>query len=186
MADPGGSTSIPAPPIATESKPDGKPDGKVRAPIERRQIRRLGPVLTATRLVARQAVTFADGTTRPVPAGDWILTQGAVVLDTCPAAGFPGSTYQIVDDQQRTLSADDRHRLEAVLGLGATDSPTALLAAVSRLARLSIGEVAIDFTPGQWEELTHRARKRGQTVRQAVEAVVSRIRDELWHRQGGV
>ena len=56
----------------------------------------------------------------------------------------------------------------------------ALLTAVKRMAKIEIGGVALTFTPGQLEELAFRAKKRGHTVQQEMEAVVKRIEQELF------
>lgn len=145
------------------------------------QVRKIGPTLTATRLTADQEVRLADGSLASPASGDWIIGQGKQVLAVVKAAVFPG-VYEIIEDQQRILSAADRHALEGTLGIGATDSAASLLAAVQRLARISIGDVPIPFTPGQLEELQHRATKRGRTVAQEIQAVIDRIKDELfWH-----
>jgi hypothetical protein len=137
--------------------------------------------LTAVRLVAPQTVRLVDGTTLSATTGDWLIATGQTLLDVVRAAAFPGP-YEVVVDQQRVLSPDDRHQIEAVAGIGSTDSPAALLAAIRRLASIAIGGVDLPFTPGQLEELKHRAEKRGRTVAQEIEAVVARIHDELfWH-----
>jgi hypothetical protein len=82
------------------------------------------------------------------------------------------------------LTLAECQRLEDRTGLGSTRSAEALIAAVERLASLSIGEVRLPFTPGQLEELVWRAQKRGRTLESEVQAVVNRIRDELFF-QGG-
>jgi hypothetical protein len=83
-----------------------------------------------------------------------------------------------------TLSGADCNRLEETLPLGCTQSPSSLVAAVERLASLRFGDIRIPFTPGQLQEIQHRAAKRGRTVEAEMQAVVDRIRDELFYRGG--
>lgn len=82
------------------------------------------------------------------------------------------------------LTPRDCHRLDDLVGLGASRAPETLLAAVERLASLRFGDIRIPFTPGQLSEIQHRAAKRGRTVEAEMQAVVARIRDELFF-QGG-
>jgi hypothetical protein len=72
--------------------------------------------------------------------------------------------------------------LEQTLGLGATRTPADLVKAVERLAAIHVGTIQIDFTPGQLDEIAHRATKRGHTIQQELQAVVDRIREELFWR----
>lgn len=82
------------------------------------------------------------------------------------------------------LSAADCRAIEETTGFGTTRSPAALRAAVERLATIAIGDIRLAFTPGQLEEIAHRAGKRGRTIEQEMKAVVDRIEDELFHRGG--
>ena len=101
---------------------------------------------------------------------------GAIV----PADHFP-APYEIVDTQTLHLSAADRERLERTTGLASTRTAADLLAAVERLAKIQIGSIAIEFTPGQLEELARRATKRGHTIRQELELAVDRVKGEIFH-----
>jgi hypothetical protein len=79
------------------------------------------------------------------------------------------------------LSRAECNTIEEITGLGTTRTPAELLKAVERLASIRIGDVRLPFTPGQLEELQHRARKRGHSVEQEMRAVVGRIEDELFY-----
>lgn len=146
-------------------------------------MRRRGPTQTATQVSSSHPVTLVDASTVPAYVGDWLITSGgsAQPLSVCPAASFR-SLYEVQQDGSLTLSQPEREALEILIGLGAARTPATLLAAVDRLASIRIGDVRLEFTPGQLEELQHRAAKRGQTVEQSVQAVVDRIRDEIFHR----
>lgn len=125
--------------------------------------------------------TLLDGTEVFAHIGDWVIydPSGSVVIGVLTAAAFPGP-YEIVAEGTLTLSKAEREQLEATSGVGSTRTPADLIRAVQRLARIRIGDVNVPFTPGQLEELQHRAIKRGQTVQQTIQAVVDRIRDELF------
>lgn len=136
---------------------------------------------TAVALAADQPVQLADGRTMHGTAGDWLIARGRVVIDLCGPANL-ADRYQIVDGNDRLLSAAIRTRLEETLGIGTTRTPEDLIAAVERLAKIEIGGIRIDFTPGQLDEIKYRATKRGQSVQQALQAVIDRIREDLFWR----
>lgn len=142
-------------------------------------VRRPGVTCVALRVAARQEIELADGSRQWADPGDWQITQGKLTLLILSAKAFP-APYEIVQEGGLTLSAVDREGLEAIAGVGSTRTGPDLVRAVHRLARIRIGGVEIAFTPGQLEELAHRATKRGHTLQQEIEAVVDRIRDELF------
>jgi len=94
-------------------------------------------------------------------------------------ARLPGKEAPVAGLQ---LSPADCNRLEEITGFGSTRSPEVFLAAVDRLASMRFGDIRVPFTPGQLEEIAHRASKRGRTVQAEMQAVVDRIQDELFHR----
>jgi hypothetical protein len=61
-------------------------------------------------------------------------------------------------------------------------TPADLVAAIERLASIAIGAVKVEFSPGQLEEIAHRAAKRGRSVEAELNAAVDRIKDEIFHR----
>jgi len=83
------------------------------------------------------------------------------------------------------LDAQTCRQLDDILGLGATLSATTLVKAVDRLGSMRIGDIRIPFTPGQLQELQHRALKRGRTVEAEMRAVVARIEEEIFYKGGG-
>lgn len=145
-------------------------------------LRRKGATLQAVRTQSVSYVTMPDGQERVAHPGDWLIYQGAYLLALCPEADFPGATYEIVAEGTLVLTIQDRDLLERSAGIGCTQTAASLIHAVQRLARIQIGDVTIPFTPGQLEELKHRAEKRGQTLEQTIQAVISRIKDELFWR----
>lgn len=150
--------------------------------VTRVNLRRRGTPLVAIKLT--QAMTefaAADGSSIWGRAGDWKVMNGNVVVQILTAKEFPGP-YEIEQQGTLTLTKQDRELLEEITGIGSTTSAGALIAATARLARIAIGDVTIPFTPGQLEEITYRASKRGITVQRAIQDVIDRIKDELFHR----
>ena len=137
------------------------------------------PALTAVRLATAQTVQLADGRDLHATVGDWLITRGRIIVDVVGQAQL-AERYSIVDGNERLLSAALRTRLEQTLGLGSTRTPEDLIEAVERLAAISIGTIHIDFTPGQLEEIKYRSTKRGRSVEQELQAVVDRIREEIF------
>lgn len=143
------------------------------------QLRRQAPAHTGVRVEVERTVSLADGSATTVYPGDWVVHHGRSAITVIRKQTFP-SPFEIVQPNTLTLTHEERQAIEAVTGLGTTATGRELVAAVQRLAKLSIGEVNIPFTPGQIEELKHRADKRGHTLEQEVQAVIDRIKDELF------
>lgn len=108
--------------------------------------------------------------------------QDTYPIAVVPDSAFPPPAFEVILDGGLQLSRAECELLEQTTGLGTTRNARDLLQAVKRLASISIGQVDIPFTPGQIEELQHRANKRGQTIAQTIKAVVDRINDELFWR----
>ncbi len=137
--------------------------------------------LTAVRVVSPQEVALDDGRTISASPGDWLVVRGKRTIDVV-GERLLHERYQVIEAGALTLTQAICARLESTLGIGATQSLERLIAAVERLASIKIGEVKIDFTPGQLDEIATRAKKRGQTVQQSLQAVIDRIREELFWR----
>lgn len=129
-------------------------------------------------------MTLGNGYEEDGRAGDWVITKGAIVQTVVTDVVYR-ARYESVDERGLLLTGADRTLLERTLGFGATETPQHLTTAVRRLASLTIGNVEIDFTPGQWEELAARARKRGIPVGALVRQVVDKITGDLWHTASG-
>ena len=151
------------------------------APPAKRLVRARPPRLVAIRLATDQPVRLADGREAAGHTGDWLVTLGRTILDLVGDAQL-AARYTIEDEGERTLSTATCARLEQTLGLGATRTPDDLVQAVERLAAIHVGTIQIDFTPGQLDEIAYRAKKRGHTIQQELQAVVDRIREELFWR----
>jgi len=151
---------------------------------DRVQVRPKASGLTAVKVKAATVVDLVDGRKVPAMAGDWLITNGPSVLTVVPQATLD-QQYEIVQEGGLTVDPAIRHLLQDVLGVGSTASGHTLLEAVHRLSRLSIYGCSISFSPGQLEELKFRATKRGRSVQEEIDAVVARIRDELFWKGPG-
>lgn len=127
-----------------------------------------------------RTVRFSTGASWTARPGDWIVTIGADVVDVCSEKEFPTKYERIQDGLllPRPLCT----LLEETTGVGTTRNPEELTHAIERLARISIGDVKIPFTPGQIEEIAHRAQKRGLSVQQEIQRIVDRIKDEIFYK----
>jgi len=148
---------------------------------QRLAVRRKQPALVAIRAPQQQFVDLIDGRRVVALAGDWLITRGKEVLDVCPTSEFT-TRYESVGEGALSVPQPIRQRIEHTTGIGTTRSAADLVEAVERLARISIGSIVIDFTPGQLEEIKHRAGKRGRTVEEELRAAVARIKDEIFWR----
>lgn len=143
-------------------------------------VRAKSPTLTAVRLVSAQPVQLADGREVIASVGDYLITRGRTSVDVVGPSQL-AVRYEI-EERVCALSPETCLRLEQTTGIGSTRTSHDLVLAVERLAKISIGSIQIDFTPGQLEEIAQRATKRGRTVQQELQAVVDRIREEIFWR----
>lgn len=125
-------------------------------------------------------VELAEGHFVTACPGDWLISQGASVVDVVVGSKLHDQ-YDVIQEGvflPKALTA----RVENVLGVGAMKDADRLLSAIESLATIEIGLIKIDFTPGQLAELKHRASKRGFTIEQELRRVVDRIKDEIFYR----
>lgn len=137
-----------------------------------------------TGLMARQAIDveqlkFSTGASWTAKPGDWIITLGTELLEVVNARDFP-SRFAFIEEGMvlpRTICS----KIEVITGMGTTQTPDKLYEGIDRLAHIAIGGINIEFTPGQLEEIKHRAHKRGYTVEQELQRIIDRIKDEIFH-----
>jgi hypothetical protein len=166
------------PPIASTSATAIEPKPQHRIAVRQK---RLPSLFSAYQLHARTVCTLGKQDRKIVgEPGDWVVTQANDILDVLPADVFRHQ-YEIADEGSLTISGKDRALIEQTLGIGSTLDSSRLVGSIVRLARLSIGEIAVDFTPGQWEELDHRAKKRGLTVENLVKQIVAKVTQDIWN-----
>lgn len=143
-------------------------------------MRRKQATQTAFHVTTARTVELLDGRSAYLQPGDWLITRGKENIDSCPSASFADRYERVTEDLQVPPAL--RRRLEATTGIGTTRTAEDLVEGVERLARISIGSIVIDFTPGQLEEIKYRAVKRGHTVEQELRAAIERIKDEIFWR----
>jgi len=134
--------------------------------------------LTAYQLTESEAFTLPSGMGRHGFPGEWVVCRHGVPFDVLPEQSF-----QLLYEPQVAgllIPADQTAALVDILGLGACQSPKFLLDAVKRLADLKIGDVSIQFTPGQLEELARKAEKNGHSVQAEVERIVAHLSSEVF------
>jgi hypothetical protein len=78
------------------------------------------------------------------------------------------------------LTGKELRRIHDLLGTGSTRSAKTLVAAVQRLSDIQIGQIRLDFTPAEQEELKYRAERAGRTVREEAEAVVRGMHEQFF------
>lgn len=162
-----GSTSTPAP-VSTHTT------------SEKLQLRRVTEGLSGQQTYVPMTVKFASGAPWTAKPTDWIITIGTDVVDVCADKDF-AAKYEIVRPGL-LLPVGDCRVIEETTGIGTTRNVQELLKAIERLARVAIGDVQIPFTPGQLEEIKHRALKRGLSLKQEIQRIVDRIKDEIFYK----
>jgi len=140
----------------------------------------LSPTLTAKHPIDGRGVMLPSGQVTFPALTDYIISRGDQIVDVCDATALT-ARYQIVTEGL-TIPRESCVRIEEITGVGTTRTPAELLKAVSRLAAIAIGDVHIPFTPGQLEEIKHRAGKRGFSVAQELQRIVDRIKDEIFYK----
>jgi hypothetical protein len=133
-------------------------------------------LLTATPLTERQNVWLPGNHLAIGVPGNYLITgTGGSVVDLQPDL----KDYEVVEEGI-FLSATFAGDLERVLGVGAARSGVELVRAVDRMARLEIGGILVDFSPGQWEELRKKAAVQGQSVEIYLQRMVKKFTQDLW------
>jgi hypothetical protein len=130
----------------------------------------------ATEGITVQAVSGASIRVQP---GMWVILRAGAIVDTLSATHF-AQIYEPVPEVGLTIAAADQAALAQILGFGSTNSSQQLTACVRKLAQCSIGQVQVDFSPAQWEELAYRAKKRGLPIEEYVKRLVEKLTQDLW------
>lgn len=148
------------------------------------QVRIRPPLLTATKVTTARPVELPDGTRLdPCPVGWWLIARGQSQVIAAVSPAQLTASYDLVREGDCTIPVEICQRIEQTTGIGSTRSGELLAAAVERLATIAIGDVRIAFTPGQLDEIKHRAIKRGHTVAQEIQAAVDRVASAIFHNQ---
>lgn len=139
------------------------------------RVRRRGKILTAHKLTERKTITLPNGFPTQGYPGDYAITSEGHIVDLVTTL----TDYEIV---QEGLFLPDhvRAEVERVLGVGAMKSPKDLVHAAERLAKLEIGQLRVDFSPGQWEELSRKAVVQSQSVEEYLARLVKKFTADIW------
>lgn len=136
----------------------------------------MGTQLTATQLKIRCNVWLPGNQLVLGQPGQYLITASdGTAVDLQPDL----KDYEIIEEGIR-LSPAHTNELERVLGVGAARSAVELVRAVDRLARLEIGGILVDFTPGQWEELQKKASVQDQSVEVYLQRMVKKFTQDIW------
>lgn len=79
------------------------------------------------------------------------------------------------------LTGEPLEQIDQLLGLGATATPEALLAAIRAFAGITIGDIRLAFSPAQLDEISHRAAKQGRTPQAVVEDIVAQLESNFFY-----
>ena len=145
------------------------------APTSRQKVRRKQPTLTAEKLSSRQNVFLPGNQLAIGLPGDFLISDEHGPVDLQKDLKL----YDFIEAGMRVPEAH-RQRLESILGLGSTQSAENLVAAADRLAKLEIGGLKVDFTPGQWEELRRKAAAQGQSLEVYLARLVQKFGQDFW------
>jgi len=91
--------------------------------------------------------------------------------------------FSAVTPSDRIIVIDPKNRqeLENVLSGGSLLSAEDLVTKVKAVISISIGDIRLDFTPGQMRELNNVARRNGRTVEQVVKDTVKRMEAQFFN-----
>lgn len=79
------------------------------------------------------------------------------------------------------LTGEALDTTERILGLGSTVTSAAFVLALRGHAGITIGDIRIDFSPGQLAEIQHRAEMQGKTPQVIVEDIVAQMSVEFFN-----
>lgn len=147
--------------------------------IKRHTVRAKGQVLVAIPVVQDRWVNLPNGESMRASVGDWLIARQEQIVDVCDDKRLR-EVYEPAEQTGLVLRDDARFQAERALGIGSTDTPEHLVAAINRLARLKVGDVQVEFTPGQWEHLAHRAGKMGISTGELVRRIAEKITQDIW------
>lgn len=86
--------------------------------------------------------------------------------------------FKDVSPSDRVVVVDPkvRNRLEQILGGGSLKDAEDLLQKVEGLADIQIGEIRVEFSPGELKQMKHWANRQGKAVDYIVKDIVTRIK----------
>lgn len=113
--------------------------------------------------------------------GDVVVAyDNGVTVDVLSPTEFERQYIPVAEASGIHLSEESLVRLGKVLRLGATHSEAELVQSVESLASVAIGEVKVQWSPGQIAELKRRADRRNLPYATYVRRIVDHILQEFW------
>lgn len=85
-----------------------------------------------------------------------------------------------ITQRQLVLTGLVLEQVERTLGGGSLLSPEDLLTRTRALASISIGDIRLNFSPGQLAEIAHRAEKQGKSPQVIVEEIVKQMEENFF------
>jgi len=125
-------------------------------------------------------ILLAGGIRRSGHAGDVRITNEAGEAIDVISADLLTEFYEDVKSDAFALTPDQITRCAKVLRFGATKSAEEFTQAVESMAKVAIGGVKVEWTPGQIDQLKHRASKRGVSVQAYIQSLVEKFMQDIW------
>jgi hypothetical protein len=135
--------------------------------------------LAAHQVLTESIVQLPNGREVRAFPNDWVISAGTQIVDVVSPGQF-GQLYEQIGENTLKLTVDDQARLEKVLGFGSTNSSQSLTLAVQKIVSLKIGDITVNFTPSQWEQLARRAEKRGLKIAAYMDRMVEKLCSDIW------
>lgn len=94
--------------------------------------------------------------------------------------------FKDVSPSDRVVVIDPKSRqaLEQILSYGSLQSAEDLVKKVESLASIRIGDIRLDFTPGQMRELANVAKRNRKTVEEVIKETVERMESLFFNHVG--
>jgi hypothetical protein len=94
--------------------------------------------------------------------------------------------FKAVDPGDRVVVIDpkSRQKLEGLLSGGSLMDADDLIRKVEGAMSIRIGDIRLDFTPGQMKEMAHLARRNGRALEEVVKDTVARMESLFFNHLG--
>lgn len=78
------------------------------------------------------------------------------------------------------LTGEALEEVDRLLGIGSTRDGASLVSAISAYAGIRIGDIRLQFSPGQLAEIQHRAEKQGKTPQAVAEDIITQLNAQFF------
>lgn len=135
--------------------------------------------LAAHQVLKESIVLLPTGREVRAFPNDWVINAGTQIVDVVSPAQFD-QLYERAGEEGIRLTPEDQTAIEKALGFGSTVSSQSIRLAVQKLASLKIGDIVVNFSVSQWEQLARRAQKRSQRIGVYMERLVDKLMQDVW------